>query len=230
MLFKEKFENIVSKIDTYQPKRAWVFAIIFSVFIFFAASLYLFIWRRPYNLASANKALADSSVILIGVSFALSGLCYFWDFVDTKIIYRKHLGVIGFLFAFLHIIISVFFLPQNFTFPKWIFENKIAFDFGVLAFIIFLLMALISNRYSVMKLGGKKWRLVLRYSGFIAFLAVAAHIFALKYKYWLKWLADWKSSLPSLSMIVFVIIIAIFILRFSLFVAEKKKFKKQNIK
>ncbi len=225
MLFKEKFENITSKIGDYRPAKAWIYAIIFSVFIFLVASLYLFIWRKPYNLASANKAFADSAVILISISFALSGLCYFWNFVDTKIIYRKHLGVIGFIFGAIHIALTMFFLPNNFAFPKWIFQNKISFIAGTSAFLIFLFMAAISNRYSVMKIGGKKWRLALRYAGYTAILGVALHILALKRGYWLKWLADWKSSLPSLSLVVFIIIAVIFILRFSLFISEKRKSK-----
>ena len=46
-----------------------------------------------------NKSVADTAVVLIGLSMILSGVSYFWKSFASKIVYRKHLGLIGFAFA-----------------------------------------------------------------------------------------------------------------------------------
>ena len=61
-------------------------------------------WMAIPNLL--NKAVADTSVVLISLSMLFSSICYFWNFADTKIVYRKHLGLVGFAYAVVHLLLS----------------------------------------------------------------------------------------------------------------------------
>ena len=217
MSFIKRFEEITVKI---KPIKSWKLlfnTLIFSGFIFFISSLYLFARRGNYNLFIANKAFATVSLILIGLSFALSGLCYFWNFVDTKIIYRKFLGLVGFAFAIIHIIITLNFLPYKFA------SHKISVIFGVLALFIFAILTVISNRFTSFELGNKRWRIILRYGGYLAFIFIIIHVVLLKYPEWIRWSTTMKPLLPPLSLLGIIFALAVIILRIALFISIYKK-------
>jgi len=225
MPFVQRHEEIIKKLKPYSYGRLWLNAFVFSIFIFIINSLYLFLRRGDYDLFIANKALATSSLMLIGFSLALSGLCYFWDFVDTKIIYRKHLGLIGFFLAGAHVIVSGFFLSNKFT-AAWFESKKISMLFGGLALLVFLAMAAISNRYLIHELGGKYWRAFMRFGGYLAFIFIILHFSLLKYPEWLKWLSTGKPFLPPLSLIGVIFGLAVIVLRLALWLAVKRTDRK----
>lgn len=224
MPFVKKHQKIISKIKSYSLTKLWLNTAVFSIFIFLLGSLYLFARRGSYDLYISNKVLAVTAMILIGFSFALSGLCFFWDFADTKIIYRKYLGLSGFAFALVHITVSLFFLPDRFPFPEHYLEksNLWSFSFGVSALIIFAMMAAISNRYALHELGGKLWRALLRI-GYIAYAFTIIHFGILKYQGWLKWFKTFEPALPPLSLLAVVFSAAVIVLRLALWLAVRKK-------
>src|SRR3990167_2631115 len=99
MPFAKRFEEISKKIKPVSPALLWLKTALFSVAVFAVGALYLYVRRGTFDLSISNKVFASTAVILIGLSFALSAICYFWNFADTKIIYRKYLGLSGFAFA-----------------------------------------------------------------------------------------------------------------------------------
>lgn len=199
----------------------WIRTIILSIFVFISGSLYLFIRRGNYDLYVANKVFATTALILIGLSFALSGICYFWNFADSKIVYRKDLGLSGFAFAIVHIIISIFFLPNRFPYPQWMNEHWISALFGTVALIIFSIMAAISNNFAMQRLGVKQWKLILR-TGYVAYTAVIVHFAVLKYTEWIKWFTTFQPLLPPLSLFAFVFSVGVIVLRISMFIDRLK--------
>ena len=112
--FVERHEQIMKKVKPFSHAKLWIDTWTFSIFVFIAGSLYLLVQHGDFDLHAVNNVFAITALILIGLSMALSGLCYFWDFVVTKIIYRKHLGVTGFAWGVLHAIMTLFFYPTNF--------------------------------------------------------------------------------------------------------------------
>lgn len=228
MPFTKRFEEITKKVKPIKSWRLLFNTLIFSVFVFFGGSLYLFVRRGDYDLFVANKALATTSLVLIGLSFALSGLCYFWNFVDTKIIYRKFLGLVGFAFAIAHVIVALNFLPHKFAYPDWFTANKVSVIFGALALLIFTIMATISNRFTAFELGDKRWRMILRIGGYLAFIFVIIHVALLKYPEWIKWLTTMEPLLPPLSLLGIIFAAAVIILRIALFISIYKKTANQS--
>lgn len=213
MPFQKRFEEILKKNEVPPERHLWLNTILFSSIIFLLLALYLTIRRGYFDLYIANKVLASASVILIGLSLALSGLCYFWNILDSKIIYRKYLGIIGFLLGLFHGTLSLFFLSDHFGSPSEFLsiERLPTFVPALVALIIFLGMTLISNSHAVHELGGVQWRKMLRWGGYSGFILILFHVLPMKYKGWLTWLVTKEPSpMPPLSF--FIVLFALFVL------------------
>lgn len=172
--------------------------------------------------SALNKAVADTSIILIGLSMLLSSLCYFWNFVDTKIIYRKHLGLIGYAFGLVHIGLSFSMFLRLFSAEAWL-ENPIwPAITAFVATVIFTIMALVSNTFSAKMLGGKVWRAILR-TGYVAIALIWLHVYLLKSARWLTWWADGMQRPPSLSLLVTIFMTLVILMRIALWWSLRRK-------
>lgn len=235
MPFEKRHQEIIKKVKSISPTRLWTNAFLFSIVLFISGNLYLFVRRdklnifaneASYNIYIANKVFASTALVLIGLSLALSGLCYFWNFVDTKIVYRKYMGVMGLYYGIIHILVTLFFLTDRFPWPEYLTGRAISALFGALALAILIILAAISNRYSVLELGGKKWRNTMRYGGYSAFLFIAVHFFLIKYAGWIKWFQTFDPTLPPLSLLTAIFVFGVIFLRIALWVSIKKKQEK----
>lgn len=206
------------------PSTLWLNTLIFSFIVLVTFSFYLFIRRGGFEIFSLNQAFAATGMILIGLSFALSALCHFWDIFDSKIIYRKHLGLLGFAFVLAHIFIILFPLSTNFPFPSYFLTSDQITPFisAVLALLIFMMMAAISNRFAIDELGGAHWRMLLR-TGYIAYFLALVHIGFSTYNFWLRWFSTFTPYLPPLSLLVFVFGVLVLILRIALWFSTRTK-------
>jgi DMSO/TMAO reductase YedYZ heme-binding membrane subunit len=226
--FVERHEQIVKKLSSFSMTRLWVNSAMWGLVMFVAGSLYLYARRGEFDLYIANKALAGASLTVIGLSLALSGLCYFWDFVDTKIIYRKYLGITGFVMALAHGTISLWLLPDHFVWPEYFLNYRVTFFAGLTALVILVGMTVISNRYAAHELGGLWWRRLLRWGGYSALLLVMVHFGLMKYQGWIRWFKTREPWLPPLSLWTMVLAVGAVALRMALWWVEKKK--KERVK
>ncbi len=159
-----------------------------------------------------NKSVADVATLLITLSMALSGLGYFFNFADRKVIYRKYLGMVGFAFALWHLLLSWSALLNLFKVETWSAGRMWPILTGFIALVVFAVMALISNQFSIRLLGSKLWRAILRF-GYIGLLLVVGHVFLLKSARWLTWWQEGMQSPPALSLIVAVVAVLTLVLR-----------------
>jgi DMSO/TMAO reductase YedYZ heme-binding membrane subunit len=159
-----------------------------------------------------NKSMADTAVILMGSSMILSSICYFWNFFDWAIVYRKYLGLIGFAFGIAHFILSWGLFLTLFNLSTWQ-QNKMWPAFmGVAALVVFTIMALVSNSFAASRLGGKNWRYILR-TGYAAIILVALHVILLKSARWITWYQTGMKTAPSLSLIVTIFMAIVVVMR-----------------
>ena len=221
MPFAKRHEEIIKKTTIPSPLKMWLNIIVLSVLMFIGGAFYLFSRGGVFDLYTANKVLAAEAFAFVGLSLALSGLVYFWDFADTKIIYRKFLGLFGFGLAALHAITALFLLPERLGF-KEIGEHKISIAFGLAALLILAIMAAISNRYFFYELGSRRWRFLMRF-GYLAFIFALIHFSALKYKEWTEWFDSLDPALPPLSLLAALFGMGVVILRFALLLSIRKK-------
>ncbi len=202
----------------------WRNMIIYSLFVYIVVALYYFVQRGTFSLFIANRVAADVSILLIGLSFALSGLCYFWNFADHFIIYRKHLGVIGFIYALFHTYFALFMSSRAKPYVIYYLQEDrlIPFLSAVIAIIMYAGMVYISRKSMVQKLGGKLWRQLLRL-GYIAYALSILHFGMLLYTDWLEWLLGGGDSLfPPFSIFVFVAGVSVIVLRIALWISRLK--------
>jgi hypothetical protein len=192
---------------------------IFSLLVFGAMYAYTS-WLKIPNVL--NKAVADTAIFVMGLSMLMSSICYFFNFLDRQIIYRKHLGLIGFGYGLAHVLLSFSALQALFKPETW--EKNVAMPAltGLIAFGIFAIMASISNRRMAMFLGGKLWRFILR-TGYIATIFVGAHVVLLKYGRWITWYQNGMETPPSTSLLITVWIAFVVIMRIVLWLALQRK-------
>lgn len=195
----------------------WIKSLIFGLIILGMCLGYHNLRAGSIGLRIFNQALADAGMFLIALSMAMSGLTYFWDFLDKYLNYRKYLGLIGFWFIVVHGYISAFGLPQLFKFPGYYLEtnNIIPFLFALGSFITLIVMAIISDRHIMVKIGGTLWRKILRF-GYIAIIFGILHFGLKKYTSWTYWFQQEATLIPPLSLIVTIFAVWVIILRIAL--------------
>lgn len=223
-IFQQKLSKELEKKPNIYPHSLWKDIIIYSVLITIIISLYYFVQRGSFSLYTANRVLADVSLLLIGLSFALSGICYYWNFADHFIIYRKQLGVVGFGYAVIHSLISIF-LPHAQPFLLYYLQsdNLIGFISALIALIIYIGMIIVSTKYIIQQIGGQMWRKLLRV-GYIAYFFSILHFGIQIYPSWLLWLTGKGTTLlPPFSLFVFLSGMAVILLRIFLWISLAHK-------
>lgn len=195
-------------------KRMWVEMIVYSIILLVVVSGYYFVQSSSFTGRTVNRIFADLSMLLIGISLILSSVCYFWDFADKYIIYRKHIGLVGVGYMILHIILSVV-LPNYAPFPAYyLADARIAsFIAAAIGTVIFTAMAVTSNRFAMVEIGPQLWRKLMRL-GFVGFAFTLYHFGAKGMSYWLPWfVGESRSIVPSFGLIVFMFGVVVIVLR-----------------
>lgn len=169
-----------------------------------------------------NHAVADASIVLIGMSLALSGICHFWNFADTYIGYRKYMGLAGFYMAAAHTAIALTRRPlSSFLTP----DRIIPFVAAVLSITLLAVMAAVSNTTAIKRIGYPHWKKILA-AGYLAYVAGLVHFGMLNYTRWFTWLEATEpthTQAPPLSLIVFVFGGFVLGLRVALWIDTRKK-------
>lgn len=163
------------------------FAFTVALFLFDVLSIYLFFRRGYYDLYIANKIFAGVSAVLLGVIMLIGSGSRLFSFPDRYIQYRKELGIIAFILALIHGIVSFFFLPSKFPQSGFVDTLNVPFIFGLAAIIVLMGIFLISNDWAINALSRKKWW-KLQYWGIrLGFTFVILHVFIMKWNGWLTW-------------------------------------------
>jgi DMSO/TMAO reductase YedYZ heme-binding membrane subunit len=224
MPYQKWFSKTIKKTPTNQSELSKYIKVLLLGLLIFAVFYYYLTWLEIPGML--NKAIADTSVILMGLSMLLTSVCYFWNFADTTIIYRKHLGLVGFGFAMIHLVLSNKTLLQLTNETSWQTGAVKPVIAGLVATIIFAIMALISNKIATTKLGGVGWGRILR-TGYIALFFVLLHVVYLKGARWIPWFQTGIDRPPSLSLLITIFIIIVLLSRILLWLSLLTK-SKQN--
>jgi len=230
----------ISKIESNPILKYWLNTLSFGGLVFLFVCYYYFFQGDNFSLEMINKATASTAIILMGLSFALSGLGYYWDFLDRKVPYRKYLGLVGYFFVLWHGLNSLYFyflantglekfvLHKDWLVLNFTINNRIPFVLGALSLIIFTLMALISNNYSTKKIGGVRWRKLLRV-GYIALFFALIHFTVKNFEIWINWFNEGANTLPQMSSLIAVYIVIILLLRLVMQISLSRKPKPEKL-
>ncbi len=197
--------------------------IAYSLILLAVVLAYYAATRPEFSIRVLNRGIADVAFILMGISLILSSVCYFWNFADHFIIYRKHLGLIGFGYMLLHVAISLFYSAYLPFLTYYLSDKQIlSFSAALTASGIFTLMAVISNRYSMHKIGPHTWRLIMRV-GYLAYAMALLHFALRGWTYWMNWFMGKSSLFPSFGLITFLFGVVVLVMRIALWIATSHK-------
>lgn len=195
---------------------------IFSAVVFAACYGYLKFLAIPGEI---NKSVADTAILLMGLSMLMSSISYFFNRLDWAVIYRKYLGLVGFSYAIAHVLLSWDAFTALLKVSTWEQGKYWPAFAGLTALVIFAIMALVSNSTLARSLG-KYWRVVLR-TGYIAVIFVFAHVVLLKSARWITWFEEGMKTPPSLSLIVTVFMAIVLVMRVVLWLSLSRAARKK---
>jgi DMSO/TMAO reductase YedYZ heme-binding membrane subunit len=192
--------------DTGNRVNLWTRPLVFSFFLYLKAALYMFIYYGGVNFVALSESLAFAGGILIGASFVLSTLSYFFDFMDSKLKYRKQLGLLGYYFALAYSI-TLLIRNRDWYIGHWR-ESFIQPEalLGLSARAILTMMAIISGNWAV-KILGSHWRTLLR-TGYIAYVFLIVRALLVEGDMWREWLVTQTTvAPPRLMLTVFALMV-----------------------
>ena len=175
-------QNTPASISRQYGPPLWVTGI-----LFISLSLYLFFRRGYFDLYISNKIYAGVAAILLGMVLLLGPLGRLFSFADNYVHYRKELGIIAFILAVIHGVVSLFFLPARFPLSSYIGALNWPFIFGLVATVFLIAIFFISNEKAMLMIGGKTWWRIQNWGIRIAFILVMLHVFIMKWGSWIKW-------------------------------------------
>lgn len=208
-------------------RRLWYRSIFFTGIVFGVFVLYSLLYTGDVSVLMLSRAVAGTGGTLIGLSFVLSSICYFFDFADTKIGYRKYLGLIGYFFALTYSFMLLYVDPDRYFFG--FFRNIISADFilGLTAMMIFTGMAVISNNSMMMKIGPTRWRVLLRF-GYLAYGLLVIRALILDQYEWGLWLTTF-ATLPPPRLLLSIFAITVIGMRLAVVISKALSHKKPAV-
>lgn len=188
----------------------------FFTLLFFTG--YVFLLEGLLSLLSWSKVIAGTSGFLLAYSLSLSTLGYYFNFLDSKVIYRKYLGLMGYYFALLYSVMLLFVSPDRYFYG--FFENFWSADFvlGLTAMAIFTVMAFISNNQALKLLGPGRWRAILRL-GYLAFFLLVLRAIILEGDLWHAWIRGGE-GLPPVRLVLSVVAMFVIFTHYSVYFSE----------
>lgn len=149
-------------------KKLWMNSLLIMLGVNGFFYLYVILLDGPFTLISFAKVMAGTANFLFAASLSLSSFGYFFDFLDSKVVYRKYFGLLGYFSALAYTLLLPIVQPERYWYG--FFENFWTSDFllGLSAMGIFTMMAVISNDRAMMAIGPVRWRNLLRL-GYVAF-------------------------------------------------------------
>ena len=156
--------SLPPSLDTKMWRNA--FKVALGIHVFFI--VYIASYDQGFTLTSFVKTFAGTANFLFAISLSLSAFGYFFNFLDSKVLYRKYFGLLGYFSALIYMLLVPVVNPERYFYG--FFENFWSTDIllGLTAMAIFTGMALISNQSAMLWMGPKRWRLALRF-GYLAF-------------------------------------------------------------
>ncbi len=198
----------------------YIKATISSLIIFFLLSSYLYLRRGYFDLYITNKVFAGTSLIVLASVLLIGSLGRLYNLFDPWLVYRKHLGIISFILALLHGVISLLFLPGRFAL-NYFLTNYVTTGLGLISLIILGYLFYISFEKFIGNLDRQKWWSYQVLGSRIAGVLIFLHLVLMKYPGWITWYQNGGSDelvrpfMPPASILagafgLFVILVRIF--------------------
>lgn len=210
--------------------KRWLRAFIIVFIVFLILSVYLYLRRGYYNIYIINKVFGSAAVVLAGMTLLMGPLSKKFSSLARFMTIRRHLGLLAFGLAVMHIVLSLS-QTQRFAWFSWYFNEWIPVGFGILAILIWGYMTYISRNKKIQELGVDLWKNRLSLAGKLGFIAVFLHLTIMKYEGWIRWFTGGVKKSPGLanpeyppaSIFVFIGMLAVILFRIAYSILNKGK-------
>ena len=188
--------NIIKK------RNPWINIVIFSLTTIPFFSIYYVgtVYESVPIIEMVLKGFTNTGYLLIGLSLVLGPLGKFWNYFDKFLTYRKQLGIVGFIYVLIHGFVGtiIYILPS----PEILWSNYWSLTLGIIGLYLLFVCYAISEIVVIKTLGPKRWRRVLRYISYTAFIISTTHLYLAKLPVWQDYINS-NIILPPLSLILF---------------------------
>ncbi|HDT14090.1 MAG TPA: hypothetical protein ENO03_07010 [Candidatus Aminicenantes bacterium] len=209
--------------------RLWSRALATAAGTFVFGCLYFFVRQSVkegvwyFDLTLVNKALGTTSLVMIALSMALTGIAFFAGRGSRLLTFRRHHGLVGFWIGLAHGAVNHLVLPATGLRPEEKAETLPADATGLAALVIFGFLAIISLAEVKGFIGGQAWRRILRYGGYAGLVLATAHAALLKWGSWENFVRTFDPAMPSLSLPAALIAAAAVLLRLAMALAMRRR-------
>ena len=169
------------------PNQLYAYAITRSLLL---GVFFLLYWGFRYgyvNLYIINKTFAAVSAMLLGWTLLIGPIARLFDRFDSMLLERKYIGIVAFFYALGHVVVSFFLIPDSYSLKTFFLLQPVPFYFGLSGFLLLFFLLVISNRKSLISMGGKNWFTAQSWGLRISIFAVFMHTFLVKINTWRQW-------------------------------------------
>lgn len=206
-----------------QPKQAsgYRIAIAIAISLWVVVTHYHFVRRGVWNpftshelnaIFLANKGLAISAVLMISISVLLGPLARWFQPFKGYVGYRKEIGLVGGMLAGVHIVVSLFFLPEQFPL-SWYAEHIPALLMGIAALITLIIITVHSTGPALRRVGYRRWKMIQRLVYPTLIFAMAHYMLMGKPANWVRWSQTMETPLPPGTLVTTVAVVLVLIVR-----------------
>ncbi len=176
------------------------------------------------------SGLAVAGTALIAIAYLIGSLARFWPAKwEQKKQLRKYYGLFGFYLILVHsawgFLLKLYpeYYAKHFDKidPAKVQLIDLPFIFGASGLLIFLAVALVSLQVVAKKMTPFAWLMTQRL-GYLALVLGTIHFTLIKWKGWFKF-DSWPYFLPPLSLLIFIFIAFVLIMRLLTLVSTRKK-------
>ncbi len=202
--------------------KEYFFAFLTSALFLGLASGYLWLQFGSFDIFMFNRALAEASLLDLALVLLIGPLSRLYNRFDRWLLYRKEIGVLAFITAAAHFLISGLALPGR-SWLGFYGRNPQSFFTGVGALVIFALLFILSFEFIVSKLPRKIWWATQNWGARISGILIIAHVVLLRQAAWITWFNKGTTTkvalafLPPITVITGIITLAVILVRFSEF-------------
>lgn len=196
----------------------WLHSLLLALVFFSGFFVYAVLEQKSLTLYSVSLAVLGAADVMLGLSFAMSGFCYYFDFLDHKLAYRKYFGLVGYWLALLYTALVSVLEPDRYWYG--LRDNLLSADIllGMGAMVILTFMMLISNNRAMRAMGVANWRRGLRL-GYLAYFMLIVRAMVIEWDVWVVW---WQTldNLPPVRLVVSLFAMSVLLLRGSMLISK----------
>lgn len=198
-------------------KRLWNVSFLWGGLFFALWAAYDLTRTGTLTFGSLVSDLEWTAAVLIGASYAFGTFTFYTDFLDSKLTYRKYLGLVGYFFLLLYAILLILGQAELFLEAPYAGFDSLSFQLLCAALLVLCGMTLVGNNEKLFRAQPKVWRNLLR-AGYVIYAFWVSRSLLLDGAAWNVWGQGGSAYvLPPPSLLITILALLVIAFRLSSF-------------